>query len=208
MTLTNFMTGKHLMAGIAMYALAACNGNGASTDTQNNAADVKAAETVTAEVMADSVSEASSTCPASDVISDVSAYRNDHPAANDDYVAWHAENGKREGVVTTPSGLQYQIVKKGNPNGPSPLGSQIITVNYHGFFPNGDVFDSSYNRGQPIEFPANGVIKGWIEGLGTMKPCDAWTFYIPGELAYGPRGTRGIPPNATLGFHVQLLEVK
>lgn len=185
---------KHLLTGLAALTLVACGGNG--TDAANSAA--KIAE----------VGDGSAVCPASEVISDVAMYKNDHPAAQDDYAAWHAENGQRAGVVTTESGLQYQVIKKGASNGPSPEGSQIIKVNYHGFFPNGEIFDSSYNRGQAIEFPANGVIKGWIEGLGMMKPCDAWTIYVPGNLAYGPRGRPGIPPNATLGFHVQLLEVK
>ena len=185
---------KHLLTGLAALTLVACGGNG--TDAANSAA--KIAE----------VGDGSSVCPASEVISDIAMYKNDHPAAQDDFAAWHAENGQRAGVVTTESGLQYQVIKKGSSNGPSPEGSQIIKVNYHGFFPNGEIFDSSYNRGQAIEFPANGVIKGWIEGLGMMKPCDAWTIYVPGNLAYGPRGRPGIPPNATLGFHVQLVEVK
>jgi len=182
----------HLMAALAALTLAACGGNG------SDATNSKIAE----------VGDGSAACPASEVISDIALYRNDHPAALNDFAAWHAENGKRDGVVTTESGLQYQVVKKGASNGPSPVGSQIIKVNYHGFFPNGEVFDSSYERGEAIEFPANGVIKGWIEGLGLMKPCDAWTLYVPGNLAYGPRGRGGIPPNATLGFHVQLIEVK
>lgn len=192
---------KHILTGLAALTLTACGGN---TSNGNNAATGKpsAAEKVAEVVIGSPV------CPASEVINDVAAYKNDHPAAQDDFAAWHAENGKRDGVVTTESGLQYQVVKKGHANGPSPVGSQVIKVNYHGFFPNGEVFDSSYERGQPIDFPANAVITGWIEGLGLMKPCDAWTLYVPGNLAYGPRGRGGIPANATLGFHVQLLEVK
>jgi len=147
-------------------------------------------------------------CPAENVISDVSAYPNNMPDASLERQAWLDANAGRDGVKTTPSGLQYSVVRGGNKNGPSPVGSQTIKVNYHGFFPDGEVFDSSYQRSEPIEFPANGVIKGWIEGLGMMKPCDAWTLYIPGDLAYGPQGRGGIPPNATLVFHVQLLEVK
>lgn len=121
---------------------------------------------------------------------------------------WHKVNGEREGVVTTASGLQYKVIKSGPENGISPEGSQTVKVNYHGFFPNGDMFDSSYERGQPIEFRKNGVIPGWVEALGLMKPCDAWQLYIPGDLAYGPNGRGSIPPNATLLFNVQLLEVK
>jgi len=189
---------KHILTGLtsilAALTLAACSGNGGDATSSKS----KIAE----------AGDGSAVCPTAEIITDVAQYRNDHPTAQDDFTAWHAENGKRAGVVTTESGLQYQVVKKGASNGPSPVGSQIIKVNYHGFFPNGEVFDSSYQRGQAIEFPANGVIKGWIEGLGMMKPCDAWTVYVPGDLAYGPRGRGGIPPNATLGFHVQLLEVK
>ncbi len=180
---------KHLFAGLAALTLAACGNSGETA---------KAAE----------AGDGSAVCPASEVITDVAQYRNDHPAAQDNALVWHIENSKRDGVKTTESGLQYQIIKKGAANGPSPSGSQVIKVNYHGFFPDGKIFDSSYNRGTPTEFPANAVIKGWIEGLGLMKPCDAWTFYIPGNLAYGPRGRPGIPPNATLGFHVQLIEIK
>lgn len=217
---------KHFLAGLtaitlAPLFLAAC---GESVDSvspaiSDSSAEVssvtsKAAETVITANL-DEVGDGSAICPSSEVISDISFYRNDHPKPYKtdyrephDYPAWHAENGKRANVVTKESGLQYQIVKKGASNGPSPSGSQVIKVNYHGFFINNEVFDSSYERGEPIEFPANGVIQGWIEGLGYMKPCDAWTFYIPGNLAYGPRGRGGIPPNASLGFHVQLIEVK
>jgi len=190
---------KHILASLAVLTLTACGNSGTDSAPNNDNKSSKVA------VASDSPT---SICPASEIINDLDVYRNDHPAAQENLAAWHVENGKRDGVVTTESGLQYQIIKKGLPNGPSPVGSQIIKVNYHGFFPNGDVFDSSYERGQAIEFPANGVIKGWIEGLGLMKPCDAWTIYVPGNLAYGPRGRGGIPPNATLGFHVQLLEVK
>jgi len=88
-----------------------------------------------------------------------------------------------------------------------PEAGQIVEVNYHGFFPDGKVFDSSYQRGQPIEFPSNGVISGWVEALAGMKPCDAWTIYVPSDLAYGPDGRGSIPPNSTLIFNVQLLGV-
>ncbi len=194
---------KHILTGLAALTLVACGGN---TSNGNNAATSKPTAADVATAAANKIGSA--VCPASEIINDVAAYKNDHPAAQEDYAAWHAENGKRDGVVTTESGLQYQVAQTGPSNGPSPVGSQLIKVNYHGFFPNGDVFDSSYERGQPIDFPANAVIQGWIEGLGKMKPCDAWTIYVPGNLAYGPRGRPGIPGNATLGFHVQLLEVK
>lgn len=130
----------------------------------------------------------------------------DAPEAMEDLAAWHTANGERNEVTTTASGLQYKVVKKGQ-DGPSPVGSQNVTVNYHGTFPDGTVFDSSYNRGAPIDFPANGVISGWVEALKGMTACEARTLYIPGNLAYGPNGRGQIPKNATLVFNVQLLEV-
>lgn len=147
-------------------------------------------------------------CPSANVIADPAKYPRTAPAAMEDMAAWHLKNGRRKGVVTTKSGLQYSVVQKGVSDGPSPVGSQNIRVHYQGYFPNGEPFDSSYQRGKPSEFPANGVIKGWIEGLGMMKVCDAWTLYVPGDLAYGPNGRDPIPPNATLIFNVQLLEIK
>ena len=183
------MSYKHLIALGAITALSACSGG-----------NTKVAE----------VGDGSSICPQSEVLTDVSAYTMDHTTANEDFAAWHAENGKRAGVQTTASGLQYQVVKKGASSAPSPAPTDVVRVNYHGFLPDGTVFDSSYERGEDIEFPLNRVIKGWTEGVGLMKPCDAWTFYIPGEIAYGQRGapSAGIGPNATLGFHVQLIEIK
>lgn len=146
-------------------------------------------------------------CPADKVITDVSVYPQEMPDADLENTAWLEANGNRAGVTTTESGLQYSVVQSGNKNGPSPVGSQSITVNYQGFFKDGKVFDSSYSRGEPIDFPANGVIKGWIEGLGLMKPCDAWTLYIPSDMAYGSRPPRGLPADAVMVFHVQLLGV-
>ncbi|MEP3890498.1 MAG: FKBP-type peptidyl-prolyl cis-trans isomerase [Hellea sp.] len=184
------MTFKHLFAGAACFALIACSG----------------ANTKTAEV---SDGTGPTNCPTDQVITDVTAYSGDQmPAASEDYAAWHIANGKRKGVVTLESGLQYKVVKKGVKNGPSPIGPQVIRANYHGFFPGGDVFDSSYERNEPLEYKANAFIKGWNEALALMQPCSAWTLYVPGDIAYGPRGRPGIPPNATLVFHMQLLEVK
>jgi FKBP-type peptidyl-prolyl cis-trans isomerase FklB len=110
--------------------------------------------------------------------------------------------------MTLKSGLQYKIVNEGISNGISPIGPQVIRANYHGYFPDGNIFDSSYERGQPLEYNANAFIKGWNEALSLMKPCSAWILYVPGDLAYGPAGRPGIPANATLIFNMQLLEVK
>ncbi len=116
------------------------------------------------------------------------------------------ENGKREGVVTLPSGLQYEVINAGN--GPSPKATDKVTVHYHGTLIDGTVFDSSVERGQPATFPVNGVIKGWVEALQLMKVGDKWKLFIPSELAYGSRGAGGdIGPNEVLIFEVELLSI-
>lgn len=118
-----------------------------------------------------------------------------------------AENKKKEGVVTLPSGLQYKIIKKGE--GKSPTVNDIVTVNYRGTLINGKEFDSSYKRGKPATFPVKGVIKGWTEALQLMKPGAEWELFIPPDLAYGARGAGNvIPPDSTLIFKVELLSVK
>ena len=141
-------------------------------------------------------------------MTNISSYSNQWAPPNPIEKTWLEENGKREGVKTTASGLQYKVVKSGSQNGPMPTPEQTVRVHYHGVFVNGDTFDSSYERGSDIEFPLNGVIKGWTEGVGLMRPCDAWTFYIPSNLAYGPSGKGSIPPASSLIFHVQLIEIR
>lgn len=148
-----------------------------------------------------------SVCPADQVVS-LDAFTLDLPALEGSAEAFHSALAAREDVMTTTSGLQYSVVKSGDANGPMPAPTNMVRVNYHGVFPNGEKFDSSFDRGEPTEFPLNRVIPGWTEGVGLMKPCDAWTFYIPSDLAYGPQGRPGIPGGASLVFHVQLLEVK
>jgi FKBP-type peptidyl-prolyl cis-trans isomerase FklB len=115
-----------------------------------------------------------------------------------------AENGKKDGVVTLPSGLQYQVLKKGE--GPSPKATDTVTVHYLGTFIDGKEFDSSYKRGQPATFRLDRVIKGWTEGVQLMKPGAKWKLFIPPKLAYGERASR-IPPNSTLIFEVELISV-
>lgn len=147
-------------------------------------------------------------CPPENIV-ELNAYPTDGwPAAQDNHNAWHKANGERKDVTTTASGLQYKVIKSGSKNVPSTKQHQRVKVHYQGMFPNGDIFDSSYARGRAIEFPANGVIKGWVEALELMRPCDAWQLYIPGRLAYGEKGAGNIPPDATLLFNVQLLEIK
>ena len=117
-----------------------------------------------------------------------------------------AENKGKEGVKTTASGLQYKVLKDGN--GATPKSSDTVTVNYRGTLVDGTEFDSSYKRGQPATFPVGGVIKGWTEALQLMKVGSKYQLFIPASLAYGEQGRPGIPPNATLIFEVELMDVK
>jgi FKBP-type peptidyl-prolyl cis-trans isomerase FklB len=116
------------------------------------------------------------------------------------------ENSKKEGVITLASGLQYKVIKEGS--GKSPVDTSKVTVHYTGSMINGDVFDSSVERGEPIQFPVNGVIPGWTEALKLMKAGDNWILYIPSDLAYGERGNQAIPPNSVLIFDVQLIAIE
>ncbi len=120
--------------------------------------------------------------------------------------AFLTENAGKDGVVTTDSGLQYKVLSKGE--GESPKISDTVEVHYTGTLINGDVFDSSVQRGQSVSFPVNGVIPGWIEALQLMKPGSKWQLFIPPELAYGPAGNGRIGPNETLLFEVELIAIK
>ena len=119
--------------------------------------------------------------------------------------AFLEENRNKEGVITLSSGLQYKIIKAGD--GAKPTKEQTVICHYRGTLINGTEFDSSYKRGEPAEFPLNGVIKGWTEALQLMKVGAKWQLFIPANLAYGERGRPGIPPNSTLVFEVELLEI-
>lgn len=117
-----------------------------------------------------------------------------------------ALNAKKQGVVTTASGLQYEVITEGN--GSKPLATDTVRVNYEGTLINGAVFDSSYTRGEPAEFALNRVIAGWIEGIQLMNVGSAYQFYIPSNLAYGESGSGSlIPPYSTLIFKVELLDI-
>ena len=117
-----------------------------------------------------------------------------------------AENAKKEGVVTLPSGLQYQVIKEGN--GRRPKATDKVKCHYEGMLVDGTLFDSSIQRGEPATFPLNGVIKGWTEGLQLMQEGAKYRFFIPYHLGYGENGAgASIPPFAALVFDVELIEV-
>lgn len=118
-----------------------------------------------------------------------------------------AENGKKEGVHTTASGLQYVVEAEGNGDRPGP--EDEVTVHYTGKLTDGTIFDSSVQRGEPATFPLNRVILGWTEGVQLMKTGAKYTFFVPSDLAYGAQGIPGaIPPHSTLIFDVQLISIK
>ena len=117
------------------------------------------------------------------------------------------ENAKKEGVKVTNSGLQYIVLEEGN--GEPPKATDTVKVHYEGTLINGQIFDSSIKRGEPVEFPLNHVIPGWTEGLQLMRPGAKYRFFIPSDLAYGEHGAGDmIAPNSALIFDVELIEVK
>jgi FKBP-type peptidyl-prolyl cis-trans isomerase len=115
------------------------------------------------------------------------------------------ENKAKPGVKVTASGLQYEVITEGK--GKTPKETDVVQVHYKGTLTDGTEFDSSYKRGEPAEFPLNGVIKGWTEGLQLMKEGGKNRFVIPAELAYGPQGRPSIPGNSVLVFEVELIKV-
>ncbi|HNW54453.1 MAG TPA: FKBP-type peptidyl-prolyl cis-trans isomerase [Bacteroidales bacterium] len=121
----------------------------------------------------------------------------------EDYLAANSLNA---GVIKLPSGLQYKVIKEGS--GESPDDNDVVTVHYTGTLVDGTVFDSSRERGEPIEFPVNGVISGWTEALKLMKPGSQFMLYIPADLAYGDKKTGPIPEGSTLIFDVELLKIE
>lgn len=120
--------------------------------------------------------------------------------------AFMEKNAKKKGVVTTDSGLQYEILKEGD--GATPTENDKVIANYKGTLIDGTVFDSSYDRGEPATFPVNGVIQGWQEALKMMKEGSKWRIVVPANLAYGPRGAGNlIGPNETLIFEIELIAI-
>lgn len=117
------------------------------------------------------------------------------------------ENAKKDGVITTESGLQYRVITQGN--GPKPSASDTVSTHYRGTLVDGSEFDSSYSRGQPAEFPLRGVIRGWTEALQLMPVGSKWELFIPAELGYGARSpSPKIPANSTLIFEIELLSIQ
>jgi len=155
-----------------------------------------------------SSSEAIYDCPKDQWLSNADYVDTARTKPTTNYAAYHRANGARKDVVTTDSGLQFKVIQQGLEQGATPAGSQRVEMHYHGFFPDGSVFDSSIDRNSTITHNANGFILGWNESLADMKVCEARVLYIPGNLAYGSNGLGQIPPNATLLFHMQLLGVK
>jgi FKBP-type peptidyl-prolyl cis-trans isomerase FklB len=131
---------------------------------------------------------------------------NDEKAKGD---AFLAANGKRAGVTTLPSGVQYEVLQNADSSGASPSEKDTVVANYAGTLIDGTEFDNSYKRNQPITIPVNGVIRGWTEILQKMTVGDKWKVYIPSNMGYGDRGAGGtIPGGATLIFQIELLGIK
>jgi len=120
-------------------------------------------------------------------------------------ISFLAENSKKPGIVITSSGLQYEVITE--TSGAKPAAADVVRVHYEGKLIDGNVFDSSYTWGEPVEFPLQGVISGWTEGLQLMSVGSKYRFYIPSELGYGSRGAGPIPGNSVLIFEVELLEI-
>ncbi|GAK33303.1 hypothetical protein JCM17846_17910 [Iodidimonas nitroreducens] len=192
------MTGlsrRHMLPGLALlavFSLAAC-GQGDEESTQNvNEQTTDAAETdMTGDQTAPSLETLQKT---------MAEWRQSQIAFLEDYA-------KGEAVSQSPSGVLYKVLEDGD--GPSPVSGDIVTVHYEGKLIDGSVFDSSYQRGAPATFPSDRLIRGWVEILPMMDVGDKWEIAIPSDLAYGASGAgERIPPNSTLVFTLELLDVK
>ena len=198
---------KHLLITSALgtaLMLGACGGKDKTTmhDTKDGAVEIIDVETT------DVVNEAAVSAPAPAVFTEADLAQ----AANSAQM-WMSANAQRDGVVVTATGLQYSINVSGDGAAIPPLMGQKVKVHYEGRLTNGDVFDSSIERGTPAVFPVGGLIPGWNEALQMMRPGDIWTLYIPPALAYGEKGVQPpgsasylIPPNSPLIFRLELIE--
>jgi FKBP-type peptidyl-prolyl cis-trans isomerase FklB len=164
-----------------------------------------ATETVVTETVAAENMNAVTVCPDAMIVG-LDAYPEETLPETEDFAEWHIQNAARTDVQKTASGLQYKVAQAGIENGVKPNAGESITANYHGYFPNGEVFDSSYERDSPMTHKSNGFIPGWNEALADMAVCEARTLYIPANLAYGNSGAGG-RPTGTLVFNMQLLSV-
>lgn len=185
-----------IVAAAAAMALTACNENKETKDAAKQAepqAEAQAANTEAAK---------------SDAESGATAQQQEATSPQEAGAKFLEENAKNEGVVTTASGLQYQVIKEGT--GRQPKATDLVSCHYEGRLIDGKVFDSSYlHGGEPLTFPLNGVIKGWTEGVQLMKEGAKYRFFIPYNLAYGENGIPGtIPPYATLVFDVELVKIE
>jgi len=121
--------------------------------------------------------------------------------------AFLAQNAHADGVHVTPSGLQYRILRSGPATGIRPKPADEVKVNYEGKLLDGEVFDSSYQRGVPVVMTVRDLVPGWIEALQLMRPGDEWLLYVPPSLGYGDKGAGPIPPNSVLVFKLELIDV-
>lgn len=198
---------KHLIITSALGAammLSACGGKDKTPASDTSKASVEIQDIETKDVL----SEAMERAPAPAVFTEADMAK----AANSAQM-WMSANAQRDGVVVTATGLQYSINESGDGAAVPPLMGQNVKVHYEGKLTNGDVFDSSIERGTPAVFPVGALIPGWNEALQMMRPGDVWTLYIPPALAYGEKGVenRGsagylIPPNSPLIFRLELIE--
>ena len=155
----------------------------------------------------DQIREVMNNFQASLIQKQIEAEKKDAAAALEEEKQFFEVNKSKEGVSSTDSGLQYRVIKNGE--GSKPAAADMVTVHYHGTLPDGTVFDSSYERGEPVTFPLNRVIAGWSEALQLMKEGDKWQLYVPSRLAYGPQGAGGqIGPHQPLLFEVELIKVQ
>ncbi len=187
------------VAAAAVLTLPSCSGSKENKNEDSAAVDSAAIiDEAVAAVVDATKNEADSAKNSVDAKYDAAFFRSEENKAD------KASDSK---YAQTASGLKYVVVKEGT--GKSPVATDRVKVNYSGRLLDGTQFDSSYDRGEPIVFPLNGVIKGWTEGLQLMKEGGTTIFYIPSDIAYGPTGTPGgpIPPNAPLIFTVDLIEV-
>jgi FKBP-type peptidyl-prolyl cis-trans isomerase len=129
------------------------------------------------------------------------------PASPDANATFFANNAKQPGVVTLPDGMQYKIVTSGPATGVPPKETDEVKVNYEGKLLTGQVFDSSFARGQPAAFPLEGLVPAWVEALQLMRPGDEWTLWVPPAMGYGEEQHGPIPGNSIMVFRIQLLDV-